>query len=66
MVFMIILNQPQHAHTALRGHDYKLYKRKAQKLNIRKNFFTLGITDSWNKLPHEVVNVVSLNAFKAR
>ncbi|KFP59545.1 hypothetical protein N322_01891, partial [Cariama cristata] len=33
-------------------------------LNIRKNFFTVRVTDHWHRLPREVEESPSLDAFK--
>ncbi|KFO78821.1 hypothetical protein N303_02635, partial [Cuculus canorus] len=44
---------------------YKL-ERGRFRLDIRKNFFTMGVVRHWNRLPGEVVDALSLEAFKAR
>ncbi|KFO86831.1 hypothetical protein N320_10368, partial [Buceros rhinoceros silvestris] len=33
-------------------------------LNIRKNFFTLRVTEHWNRLPREVLKSPSLDILK--
>jgi len=46
-----------------RGDGHKLKHRKFH-LSMRKNFFTLRVTEPWNQLPREVVDFPSLEIFK--
>ncbi|KAJ7409918.1 hypothetical protein BTVI_55187 [Pitangus sulphuratus] len=46
-----------------RGNRKKLMHRKFH-LNMRKNFFTVGVTKHWKRLPREVVESPSLEIFK--
>ncbi|KFV18881.1 hypothetical protein N340_06015, partial [Tauraco erythrolophus] len=45
--------------------DFKL-KESRFRLAIWKKFFTVRVVRHWKRLPREVVNALSLEAFKAR
>jgi len=48
-----------------RGNGHKMKHRKFR-LNMRKNFFTLRVTEHWHRLPRKVVESPSLEIFKTR
>ena len=48
-----------------RGNGHKMKERKFR-LNTRKNFFTLRVTEPWHRLPRDAVESPSLEIFKTR
>ena len=46
-----------------RGHKLKLFKQRSQ-LNVRRNFFSQRIVESWNELPKEIVNCTTVLDFE--
>ena len=48
-----------------RGNGFK-QREERSRLNIMKKFFTQRVVTHWNRLPKEVVDAPSLEAFKAR
>ncbi|KAK7089668.1 hypothetical protein V1264_024901 [Littorina saxatilis] len=48
-----------------RGSTLKLSKPR-YRLNVRGNFFSERVVNTWNSLPDQVVTAPSVNAFKAR
>ena len=51
--------------TITRGHKLSVRTRQC-KTNVRRNFFTVRVTNLWNSLPGYVVESPSVNSFKNR
>ena len=47
----------------MRGNGQKL-KHRTLHSNTRKNFYTVRVTEHWNRLPREVAESPSLETFK--
>jgi hypothetical protein len=60
---------PLTAETRTRGHGFKLLKKHCRS-QLRSNFFSMHVVNSWNSLPDDVVTAVvtapTLNTFKNR
>lgn len=48
----------------MRGKWHKLVHRRFH-ANIREKFFTMRVLENWTRLPREIVESLSLEAFKA-
>jgi hypothetical protein len=46
-----------------RGHSMKLFKQQCR-LEMRKNFFSQRVVNSWNALPSSIVSAKSVNSLK--
>ena len=58
-------NITKESHSRTRGHSQKIVKRRSI-TNLRQNFFTQRIVNTWNGLPNYVVTAPSLDSFKRR
>jgi hypothetical protein len=48
-----------------RGHRFKIVKKRSR-LELRRNFFSQRVVNTWNNLPTSVVETDSVNCFKNR
>ena len=61
----VSLNLAYHSGTITRGNKYKLINHRFH-YDLRKYYFSARIVNIWNSLPNHVVDVNSVNVFKAR
>ena len=54
---------PLEKESRTRGNSQKLKKQRFN-TTIRKQFFSLRVTDYWNGLPEDIITSASLNIFK--
>lgn len=50
--------------TVTRGHTAKIMKNRCR-LDLRRHFFSERVTDRWNRLPQQVIDSTTINAFKS-
>ena len=61
----VSLNLAYHSGSITRGNKYKLINHRFH-YDLRKYYFSSRIVNIWNSLPNHVVDVNSVNLFKAR
>jgi len=61
----VSLNLAYHLGTITRGNKYKLINHIFH-YDLRQYYFSAHIVNIWNSLPNHVVDVKSVNVFKAR
>ena len=61
----VSLNLAYHSGTITRGNKYKLINHRFH-YDLRMYYFSARIVNIWNNLPNHVVDVNSVNVFKAR
>jgi hypothetical protein len=49
----------------LRSHSLKLFKKRSNS-RLRQSFFSQRVIEDWNRLPLDIVEAPSVNAFKNR
>ena len=61
----VSLKLPYHHGSITRGNKYKILSHRFH-YDLRKHYFSTRIVNIWNSLPNHVVDVTTVNLFKAR
>ena len=61
----VSLKLPYHYGSITRGNKYKILNHRFH-YDLRKHYFSTRVVNIWNSLPNHVVDVTTVNLFKAR